>query len=278
MSCTISRCCIGMPPLAHRYASNTDRACYTTTSFRTGHNPELAPSTSVITHPVISKRFLHKHKIDYMSNIRPDTETMNQTLRMLATYETDHVHAQQANMHIPHMSPAPDGKNFHPDVRLSGLAYATARTALEATQLRGTRTRPASAHPTIGRNVPAVRMVAGVPYVVTAPGPGPGPAPARPSTARAAATSLAPNSPAPSTRPAAAPAPAAPAATHSSHPAAALPSSPAGKPLRPTSAHASPRAGGPQQQATMKQRPASAHPTASPSDTLTRRVHWGGML
>jgi hypothetical protein len=38
---------------------------------------------------------LQKNPIDYLTQIRPDTETMNQTLRMLGTYKSDYAAAAQ---------------------------------------------------------------------------------------------------------------------------------------------------------------------------------------
>lgn len=39
------------------FATNTDRAVYTTTSFRTGHNPALQPQPLSLTHPLLMRRF-----------------------------------------------------------------------------------------------------------------------------------------------------------------------------------------------------------------------------
>jgi len=61
-----------------------------------------------------------------MCVIRPDAETMNQTLRPLGTYASDAPHAQKTGNHIPHMVLGPERMYWHPDVRLSEQSWATA--------------------------------------------------------------------------------------------------------------------------------------------------------
>jgi hypothetical protein len=65
----------------------------------------------------------HKHKIDYMTAIRPDTETTSQLMRMMGTYETDYPHAARATVHIPPSCPANPPSYFHPgEVQYRGAA------------------------------------------------------------------------------------------------------------------------------------------------------------
>lgn len=56
--------------------------------------------------------------MEFMCAIRPDTETTQQTMRMLGTYHTDQTHADRMGVHIPHMSPGGSG-TYHPDVVLT---------------------------------------------------------------------------------------------------------------------------------------------------------------
>eukprot|EP00983_Pelagomonas_calceolata_P040968 1137841-Pelagomonas_calceolata.AAC.7 len=72
------------------------------------------------------QRNAHRNKIDYMSTIRPDVETMNQTMRPLGTYATDVPHAQKTGTHIPQMTLGPKDMYWHPDVRLSEQSWAIA--------------------------------------------------------------------------------------------------------------------------------------------------------
>lgn len=41
---------------------------------------------------------MHKQQLEHRAAIRPDTETMNQTLRCYGTYETDFVHAKKGQV------------------------------------------------------------------------------------------------------------------------------------------------------------------------------------
>ncbi len=76
---------------------------------------------------------------------------------MLGTYETDPPHAAKAQVFIAPICPAGQGQFFHPDVRLSDQAYATAQRAFDSlrtrdkvAEMRATRAmRPHSAHPAL---------------------------------------------------------------------------------------------------------------------------------
>ncbi|KAL6754359.1 hypothetical protein V8C86DRAFT_2704290 [Haematococcus lacustris] len=109
------------------YASNTAPAVHSMNSFNNGHNSIAAPHPTSLNHPWLSKRFMHKDKIEYMAAIRPDCETMNQTLRMMGTYPTDAPHAARCQLHMPPLSPAIPPGAFHPDVRISSLACSRAQ-------------------------------------------------------------------------------------------------------------------------------------------------------
>uniref|UniRef100_A0A7S0R2D4 Uncharacterized protein n=1 Tax=Chlamydomonas leiostraca TaxID=1034604 RepID=A0A7S0R2D4_9CHLO len=231
------------------FSTNSEKPVYTLTSFKSGHNTELAPAPSVMDHPQLVRKFMQKQKLEYYQAIRPDCETTNQTLRMLSTYETDIVHAARGHVHIPPCSPAMEGNYFHPDVRLTDVSYATARRAADAGHRVTLRTRPMSAHPTVGR-------FSSVP-----------PSPAKShAAAAAAAVSAASQGPAsPSVLPPAAAKPPSP------RPASAHPGS-LSSPKAPAPAAASPHSSL-KRQAAMR-----PHSARSPSDTITKRVHWGGML
>jgi hypothetical protein len=47
---------------------------------------------------------MQNDQIDYRAQIRPDAETINQTHRMLGTYEGDYAAARQAGIFIPQVS------------------------------------------------------------------------------------------------------------------------------------------------------------------------------
>ena len=55
-----------------------------------------------------------------MGAIRPDTETTNQTQRMLGIYEPDREYAQRMGIHIPHSCPG-GLPSFHPGASGSGV-------------------------------------------------------------------------------------------------------------------------------------------------------------
>jgi len=137
------------------FTTNTEKPVYTHTSFKPCRNPDLAPDPISITHPIIAKRNAHRNKIDYMSTIRPDVETMNQTMRPLGTYATDVPHAQKTGTHIPQMTLGPKDMYWHPDVRLSEQSWAIAtqvHESLRAPDMFKTtgQRRPASAYPSYG--------------------------------------------------------------------------------------------------------------------------------
>eukprot|EP00798_Chlamydomonas_sp_ICE-L_P027167 gene27167-2407_t len=68
--------------------------------------------------PITLKHMKHVSKIDYYAAIRPDTQTTNQTLRMMGTYDRDHIHAEKLQNHIPSFSPG-GAAWYHPDVVLT---------------------------------------------------------------------------------------------------------------------------------------------------------------
>lgn len=79
-------------------------------------------------HP-ICLYIMQKSPIDFLSALRPDTQTTNQTLRMLGTYASDHSHAHRFNMHLPSACPGgPPGGYFHPDVTITDHKRTSNRT------------------------------------------------------------------------------------------------------------------------------------------------------
>lgn len=56
---------------------------------------------------------VQKFPLDFMSAMRPQTKTTNQTLRMLGTYETDSKLVDKLGARIP----AGVTSGFHPDVQ-----------------------------------------------------------------------------------------------------------------------------------------------------------------
>lgn len=76
-----------------------------------------APEPPVETlHPISFRRFAHTHPIDFYAAIRPDTQTTNQTLRMMGVYDSDYFFVKKMGVHIPHASGL---RKFHPDVSLA---------------------------------------------------------------------------------------------------------------------------------------------------------------
>ena len=69
-------------PRTFSYVTNSSKAAYTLTSFKEGHNQDTQPCKDALAHPTLQRHYMHKHRIEYMSAIRPDAQTMNQTLRM----------------------------------------------------------------------------------------------------------------------------------------------------------------------------------------------------
>ncbi len=71
-----------------RFASNTTvPACLFNPddSFKAGTRHFVAVETL---HPIVAKRYKQREPIEFMASIRPDTETINQTLRMMGTYKS----------------------------------------------------------------------------------------------------------------------------------------------------------------------------------------------
>lgn len=69
-------------------------------------------------HPLEVKRFKQRNPLDYFAAIRPDTQSVNQTLRMMGTYDTDHDFAARSQSFIPSFSPGGPAW-FHADVTMS---------------------------------------------------------------------------------------------------------------------------------------------------------------
>jgi hypothetical protein len=104
------------------FVSNTSKVVYDThTPLKSGHIkiPGETPVQDLV--PQQLHRFIKKHPIDYLAAIRPDSESMNQTLRMLGTYSTDYAYADQARYYIPNGCPGgpATGSLYHSDVRLT---------------------------------------------------------------------------------------------------------------------------------------------------------------
>ena len=66
-------------------------------------------------HPIQAKRMKQREPIEFMASIRPTTQTTNQTLRMMGTYETDLDHARRFKIQVPEAL-LTKNKFFHPDV------------------------------------------------------------------------------------------------------------------------------------------------------------------
>eukprot|EP00955_Chlamydomonas_euryale_P118458 366545-Chlamydomonas_euryale.AAC.4 len=62
-------------------------------------------------------RFKKREPIGFLATIRPDTQTMSQTMRMMGTYHTDYEYAAAFGINIPHMSPGGPRQElgYHPD-------------------------------------------------------------------------------------------------------------------------------------------------------------------
>ncbi|KAG2495899.1 hypothetical protein HYH03_006137 [Edaphochlamys debaryana] len=103
------------------FDSNTNPAVYTHNTFKAGHYEYGVPIEAQ--HPITAARFKAKHPMEFMQQIRPDTETTSQSLRMLGTYEADFSHADRMGIFIPHMCPG--GKPaYHPDVTTGGFGMS----------------------------------------------------------------------------------------------------------------------------------------------------------
>ncbi|MEW5310245.1 MAG: hypothetical protein WDW38_002061 [Sanguina aurantia] len=96
------------------FVSNTTAAVYSPITFKTG----LLPTTDIPVedlHLIAARRMMKAEPIQFLSAIRPHTQTTNQALRMLGTYEPDHAHARRLGILIPSGCPGGEGF-FHPDV------------------------------------------------------------------------------------------------------------------------------------------------------------------
>uniref|UniRef100_A0A7S0VCC2 Uncharacterized protein n=1 Tax=Polytomella parva TaxID=51329 RepID=A0A7S0VCC2_9CHLO len=72
---------------------------------------------------LVEQRYRKKYPIDHLAALRPETETISQTLRMVGTYADDRGHAQRLGIHIP--SSCPGGRDsYHPDVTTSGYGLS----------------------------------------------------------------------------------------------------------------------------------------------------------
>ena len=59
--------------------------------------------------------------MEYYASIRPDTMSVNQTLRMMGTYDVDYAAAERSGANIPSFCPGGPAW-FHPDVTLTSPA------------------------------------------------------------------------------------------------------------------------------------------------------------
>lgn len=72
-------------------------------------------------HPIQAKRMKQREPIEFMTSIRPPAaKTMNQTLRMMGTYETDLEHARRFKIQVPEQLLRKQNF-FHPDVIVDPL-------------------------------------------------------------------------------------------------------------------------------------------------------------
>eukprot|EP00199_Chlamydomonas_sp_CCMP681_P006208 CAMPEP_0119103612 /NCGR_PEP_ID=MMETSP1180-20130426/2020_1 /TAXON_ID=3052 ORGANISM="Chlamydomonas cf sp, Strain CCMP681" /NCGR_SAMPLE_ID=MMETSP1180 /ASSEMBLY_ACC=CAM_ASM_000741 /LENGTH=185 /DNA_ID=CAMNT_0007088165 /DNA_START=21 /DNA_END=578 /DNA_ORIENTATION=- len=97
------------------FITNTSKAVYTHTTFRTGRQKDFVKPDLDRMVPRQLKRYMAREPFDYASIVRPDAETTNQALRMLGTYASDEGFARRAGQIIPNCSPG--GTGWHPDVR-----------------------------------------------------------------------------------------------------------------------------------------------------------------
>ncbi|KAG1656253.1 hypothetical protein FOA52_006380 [Chlamydomonas sp. UWO 241] len=119
------------------FVSNTTKpsAVYTTTTFKNTHAESSQPVEGM--HPMVAWRFKKRDPIGFMATIRPDTQTMTQTLRMMGTYAPDHGYARAFGIHIPHSSPGGTG-HFHPDIVLGEATAKLSATAKHPGWAKGT--------------------------------------------------------------------------------------------------------------------------------------------
>ncbi|EFJ48348.1 hypothetical protein VOLCADRAFT_104737 [Volvox carteri f. nagariensis] len=103
------------------FDSNTCPAQYTHNSFKQGLYQHGTPIEQQ--HKITAGRFKRAYPLDFMCQIRPETETTNQAMRMLGTYSSDISHAERIGLFIP--QGCPGGKpSYHPDVTTSGYGLA----------------------------------------------------------------------------------------------------------------------------------------------------------
>ncbi|GFR48392.1 hypothetical protein Agub_g10285, partial [Astrephomene gubernaculifera] len=104
------------------FDSNTCPAEYTHTTFKSGLLPQPGQPIEQ-QHKITARRFKQHYPLDFMSQIRPETETTNQAMRMLGTYTSDQAHADRMGIFIP--QGCPGGKPaYHPDVTTGGFGLA----------------------------------------------------------------------------------------------------------------------------------------------------------
>ncbi|KXZ42462.1 hypothetical protein GPECTOR_144g725 [Gonium pectorale] len=104
------------------FESNTCPAPYTSTTFKSGLLPASGLPVEEL-HKIQAVRYKQKYPLDFMSEIRPETETTNQAMRMLGTYAADQSHADRLGVFIP--QGCPGGKpSYHPDVMAGGFGLA----------------------------------------------------------------------------------------------------------------------------------------------------------
>lgn len=114
------------------FDSNTTPPVYTKTTFKQGYYQDGQPIEQQ--HKITALRYKKKHPVDFMTQIRPDTETTNQAMRMLGTYDSDRLHTERLGVFIPQVCPG--GKStYHADVRTGGygLMPTLPRSGLGAT-------------------------------------------------------------------------------------------------------------------------------------------------
>lgn len=76
----------------------------------------VEPSVDTL-HDITAKSYKKQFPMDFMTAVRPDTETVNQTLRMMGTYKPDYAIADRFKMNIPNGCPGGKGE-FHADVTI----------------------------------------------------------------------------------------------------------------------------------------------------------------
>lgn len=75
-------------------------------------------------HPMEAKRLRQQHPVEFMAAIRPaSTRTMNQTMRMMGTYETDLDQARRFKIQVPETL-LRQKAFFHPDVQITNQDIA----------------------------------------------------------------------------------------------------------------------------------------------------------